>query len=73
MGLGRTACGRSFVYHAGSAVEGVSGTCGLRKGMVSWPRSWHTPCRAWYWCQATRSLRSTCSARGMWSHRDRGM
>ena len=73
MGFGRTARGRSFVYHAGTAVEGVGGTCGSRGGMVSWPRSWHTPCRAWYWCQATRSLRSTRIVRGMWSHRDCGM
>ena len=73
MGLGYTARGRSFVYHVGTAVDGVRGTCGSRGGMVSWPRNWHTPCRVWYWCQATRSLRSTRSARGMWSHRDCGM
>ena len=73
MGLGRTARGRSFVYHAGTAVDSVGGTCGSRGGMVSWPRSWHTPCRAWYWCQGTRSLRSTRSARRMWSHRDCGI
>ena len=73
MGFGRTARERSFVYHAGTAVEGVGGTCGSRGGMVSWPRSWQTPCRAWYWCQATRSLRSTRIVRGMWSHRDCGM
>ena len=64
MGLGCTARGRSFVYHGITAVDGVGGTCGSQGGMVSWPRSWHTPCRAWYWCQATRSLRSTHSARG---------
>ena len=73
MGFGRTARGRSFVYHAGTVVDSVGGTCGSRGGMVSWPRSWHTPCRAWYWCQATRSLRSIRSVRGMWSHRDCGM
>ena len=73
MGFGRTARGRSFVYHAGTAVDSVGGTCGSRGGMVSWPRSWHTPCRAWYWCQATRSLRSTRSVWGMCSHRDCGM
>ena len=60
MGLGRTARGRSFLYHAGTVVDNVGGTCGTtRGGMVSWPHSWHTPCRAWYWCQATRSLTST--------------
>ena len=73
MGFCRTPRGRSFVYHAGTPVEGVGGTCGSLGGMVSWPRSWHTPCRAWYWCQATRCLRSTRSVRGMWSHRDCGM
>ena len=35
MGFGCTARGRSFVYHAGTAVEGVGGTCGSRGGMVS--------------------------------------
>ena len=69
MGFGRTALGRIFVYHAGTAVDSVGDTCGSRGGMVSWPRSWHTPCRAWYWCQATRSLGSTRIVRGMWSHR----
>ena len=59
MGFGRTARGRNFVDQAGTAVEGVGGTCGSRGGMVSWPRSWHTPCRAWYWCQAIRSLRDS--------------
>ena len=73
MGFGRTALGRSFVYHAGTAVDSMGDTCGSRGGMVSWPRSWHTPCRAWYWCQATRSLRSTRIVRWMWSHRDCGM
>ena len=73
MGFGRTALGRSFVYHAGTAVDSVGDTCGSRGGMVSWPRSWHTPCRVWYWCQATRSLRSTRIVQGMWSHRDCGM
>ena len=73
MGFGRTTRGRGFVYHAGTVVDSVGGTCGSRGGMVSWPGSWHTPCRAWYWCQATRSLRSTRSVRGMWSHRDCGM
>ena len=57
----------------GTAVEGVGGTCGSRGGMVSWPRSWHTPCRAWYWFQATRSLRSTRIVRGIRSHGDCGM
>ena len=69
MGFGRTALGRSFVYHAGTAVDSVGDTCGSRGGMVSWPRSWHTPCRTWYWCQATRSLRSTRIVQRMWSHR----
>ena len=32
MGFGRTAHGRSFVYHAGTAVEGVGGTCGSQGG-----------------------------------------
>ena len=73
MGLGCTARGCSFVYQAGIAVDGVGGTCGSRGGMVSWPRGWHTPCGAWYWCQATRSVRSACSARGMRSHSDCGM
>ena len=39
MGLGRTTRGRRFVYHAGTAVDGVGGTYGSRGGMVSWPRS----------------------------------
>ena len=52
MGLGRTALGRSL-YHVGTAVDGVGGTCGSRGGMVSWLRSWYTSCRAWYRCQAT--------------------
>ena len=56
MGFGRIARGRSFVYHADTAVDSVGSTCGSQGGMVSWPRRWHTPCRAWYWCQATRSL-----------------
>ena len=73
MAFGHTARGRSFVYHAGTAVGSVGGTCGLRGGMWSWPRNWHTPCRARYWCQATRSMRSTRSVRGMWSQRDCGM
>ena len=59
MGLGRTARGRSFVYQAGTTMDSVGGTCGSRGGMVSFPRSWHRPCRAWYWWQATSSLRST--------------
>ena len=42
MGLGRTARGCSFVYHAGTAVDGVGRTCWSPGGMVSWPRSWHT-------------------------------
>ena len=53
MGFGRTARGPSFVYHAATAVDSVGGTCGSREGMMSWPHSWHTPCRAWYWCEAT--------------------
>ena len=65
--------GRSFVNHAGTAVDSMGDTCGSRGGMVSCPRSWHTPCRAWYWCQATRSLRSIRIVRGMWSHRGCGM
>ena len=36
MGFGRTARGRSFVYHADTAVEGVGGTCGLRGGHGQW-------------------------------------
>ena len=32
MGFGRTTRGRSFVYHAGTAVDSVGGTCGLRGG-----------------------------------------
>ena len=73
MGFGCTPRGRSFVYHARTAVDSVGGTCGSQVGMVSWPRSLHMPCRAWYWCQATRSLRSTRSVRGMCSHRDCGV
>ena len=73
MGFGRTARGRSFVYHAGTAVDSVGGTCGSRGGMVSRPRSWHTTCRVWYSCQATRSLRSIRSVWGMWSYKDYGM
>ena len=70
MGFGRTARGRSFVYHAGTTADSVGGTYASRGGMVSWPRSWHTPCRVWYWCQATRSLSSIRSVQGMWSHRE---
>ena len=73
MGFGRPARGRSFVYHAGTTVDSEGGTCGSRGGMVSWPHSWCTPRRAWYWCHATCSLRSTRSGQGMWSHRDCGM
>ena len=41
MGFGRTARGRSFVYHAGTAVDSVGGTCGPREGMAWVQRAWH--------------------------------
>ena len=31
MGFGRTARGRSFVYHAGTAVDSMCSTCGSRR------------------------------------------
>ena len=34
MGFGRTARGRTFVYHAGTAVDSVGGTCGSQG--VAW-------------------------------------
>ena len=36
MWLGRTARGRSFVYHV-AGVDGVGGSSGSQGGMVSWP------------------------------------
>ena len=46
VGFGRTSRGRGFVYHAGTAMDGVGGAWALRGGMVSWPHSLHTPCSA---------------------------
>ena len=43
MGFGRTARERSFVYHAGTAVEGVGGTCGSRWVTLSYAGDAHLP------------------------------
>ena len=73
VGFGCTARGRSFVYHASTTMDGADGACGSRGGMVSWARSLQTPCSAWYWCHATRSLKSTRRDLGMCSHNDLGI
>ena len=73
VGFGRIARGRGFVYHAGTAVDGVDGACGSRGGMVSWAHNMQMPCSAWYWCHATHSVKSIRRDLGMCSHNEWGI